>query len=105
MTAPEKFDNGIVPSRRAQEGLRMLGEDISNYLNDKKEDIKTTGSKNGAIINNVYNYPSRAVSTKYGFVRTVWITAWMIFTIIGVYIILSHPEWIVSFGDWLRTVF
>jgi len=93
----------MIPSR-AEQGLHNLATDIRNALRKHESgEIQTTESKNGAIINNIYNYPSRTVSTKYGFVRTVWITAWMIFTIIGVYIILSHPEWIVNFGNWLRT--
>ena len=91
---------------RAEQGLHDLATDIRNALREHESvEIQTTESKSSGITNIINNYPSGTVSTKYRFVRTVWITAWMIFTIIGVYIILSHPEWIVSFGDWLRTVF
>ena len=96
-------------SSRAEEGLHNLATDIRNALrrHDTKK-IKTTESKSGGFTNIINNYPSGTVSRpsmRFGFVKDLWVVLWMTFTIVGVYIILSHPEWIVSFGNWLRTVF
>ena len=103
---PKKLDYGIVPSERAREGLARLGEDIANYLNGTKlNDVKTTTTKDGAIINNIYNYGYARSSAKFGFVRTVWIVGWCVFTILGVYTVIAHPEWIVEFGHWIKHIF
>jgi len=76
----------MIPSR-AEQGLHNLATDIRNALRKHESgEIQTTESKNGAIINNIYNYPSRTVSTKYGFVRTVW---------------LHHHQLLLLFGDFL----
>ena len=105
MPAPEKLDYRVMPER-AEQGLHDLATDIRDALrrHDSKE-IKTTETKGGQIINNIYNYGTRTPATRYRFARDIWLVLWMIFTIIGVYVILSHPDWIVSFGDWLKTVF
>ena len=95
----------MIPSR-AEEGLHNLATDIRNALRrHESQEIKTTETKGGQIINNIYNYGTRTPATRYRFARDIWLVLWMVFTIIGVYVILSHPEWIVSFGDWLKTVF
>ena len=93
-------------SSRAEQGLHDLATDIRDALrrHDTKE-IKTTESKSGGVTNIINNYGTRTPTTRYGFARDVWLVFWMVFTITGVYLILSHPEWIVSFGNWLRTVF
>lgn len=108
MSAPEKLDYRMMPER-AEQGLHDLATDVRDALRrHNSKEIKTTETKGGQIVNNIYNYPSGTVSrpsVKFGFVKDLYTVLWMVFTIIGVYIILSHPEWIVSFGDWLRTVF
>ena len=98
-------DDGIVPSARAREGLRRLGEDIASYLSEKETDIKTTTSKNGAIINNIYNYGTRTPSVKFGFVRTVWAVFWMVVMIAITWTIITNPGAIIHFGNWLYNLF
>jgi len=102
--APRELNYNMIPPQ-AQKGLEMLGQDIYNYLSKKKEPEVKTETKDGKIINTINVYGNTTPSVKFGFVRDIWLVLWMVFTIIGVYIILSHPEWIVSFGDWLKTVF
>ena len=105
---PKKLDynDGIVPSERAREGLRMLGEDLYNLVHKKPTDIKTTKAEDGKFVNIINNYGyTRQPSTKFGFVRTVWMVTWCVFTILGVYTVIAHPEWIVDFGYWLKHIF
>ena len=104
--APKTLDYnyGIVPSERARDGLRMLGEDISNYLNGKKQDIKTTESE-AKIVNNIYNYGTRTPTTRFAFLNTAWIILWTVVLVVGVYIIITNPQSIVNFGNWLHSIF
>ena len=95
----------MIPSR-AEQGLHDLATDIRDALRrHESQEIKTTESKSGGVTNIINNYGTRIPTARYRFARDIGVVMWMVFTIIGVYVILSHPEWIVSFGDWLRTVF
>ena len=85
---------GRMIPEHAQKGLEQLGTDIANYLNGKKEDIKTTTSKNGAIINNIYNYGAKPVS-KFNFFSTVGIIVTMILCGIALAIgwtLITNPD-------------
>jgi hypothetical protein len=107
MTSPEKLDYRMMPER-AEQGLHDLATDVRDALRKhNSKEIKTTES-DAKIVNNIYNYPSGTVSrpgVRFGFARDIYVVMWMVFTIVGVYIILSHPQWIVQFGNWIRTVF
>ena len=59
----------MIPER-AEQGLRMLSDDIRNVLNRHESHDVTTTKKDGTIINNIYNYGSKPVS-RFNFFSTV----------------------------------
>lgn len=106
MTAPEKLDYGIIPSERARDGLRMLGEDISTYLNGKKQKKEYEPvPSDGKIVNIINNYGTRTPTTRFAFLNTAWIVLWMVVLVVGTYIIITNPQAIINFGTWLKTLF
>ena len=65
----------------------------------------TTTKKNGAIINNIYNYGTGTPSVKFGFIRTAWIVFWMTVLVVGTYMILTNPDIVTDGIGWLRNLF
>ena len=53
----------------------------------------------------INNYAYRAPSVKYGFIKTALIVFWMTVIIAGTWVVITNPQAIINFGNWLHNLF